>query len=187
MPINESKDMSWGGVAHGVADVAGFVPGVGDIIDVGHAAVYAAQGDYLNALFSLISAIPAVGSFIGVGGKGVVAALKMPKTAAWFTKWGPKIKQIKGTMKNNESLINQSFAMAAKSPKIAPHLPGIQQAMNSFMSTPDTPQGTATPATPAVVAPPVAPPVAAPAGRTPSPHPTVASRQNWLYKAIACE
>ncbi len=48
-------------LAHGVLEGLGYVPGVGEVFDLFNAAIYAAEGDYVNASFSAGSAIPFVG------------------------------------------------------------------------------------------------------------------------------
>ncbi len=194
MPNNEAKDISWGGVGHLGLDVVGLgadLTGVGAPVGAGADALnaiwYAKQGDYLNAAFSTISVIPGIGDLIGKGGKFASWASKLPRTAAWFTKYGPKVAAFKKKLKGAQVAIQEGFNIAAKNEKLAPHVPKMQSALNTFISEPDTPQQTlpaqqAAPVTPAVGA-----PGTEPAGNTPSPHPTVASRKNWLYKAIACE
>jgi hypothetical protein len=47
--------------AHGVLDVAGFVPGVGAVADLANAGLYAAEGDYGNAALSAAAAVPGIG------------------------------------------------------------------------------------------------------------------------------
>ena len=47
--------------AHGVLDVAGFIPVVGAVADVANAGLYAAEGDYANAALSAAAAVPGIG------------------------------------------------------------------------------------------------------------------------------
>ncbi|WP_404790450.1 S8 family serine peptidase [Altericista sp. CCNU0014] len=47
--------------AHGILDVAGFIPVVGAVADVANAGLYAAEGDYANAALSAAAAVPGVG------------------------------------------------------------------------------------------------------------------------------
>ena len=61
-------------LGHAALDVAGLVPGVGEVADLANAAWYAAEGDYGNAALSAASAIP----FAGWG----AAAAKGAKYAA---------------------------------------------------------------------------------------------------------
>ena len=60
-------------VIHGVLDVAGFIPGVGAVADLANAGLYAAEGDYLNAGLSLVSAIPGIGDTVALAKKSVNA------------------------------------------------------------------------------------------------------------------
>lgn len=48
-------------VGHAALDVAGLVPVVGEVADLGNAAWYAAEGDYANAALSAAAAIPLAG------------------------------------------------------------------------------------------------------------------------------
>lgn len=58
-----------GDIGHGLLDVAGLIPIVGEPADLANAAWYAAEGQHLEAGLSLISMIPVVGDAIGKGGK----------------------------------------------------------------------------------------------------------------------
>ena len=60
-------------VIHGVLDVAGFIPGVGAVADLANAGLYAAEGDYLNAGLSLVSAIPGIGDTVALAKKSANA------------------------------------------------------------------------------------------------------------------
>ncbi|MEV6630256.1 DNRLRE domain-containing protein [Actinoplanes sp. NPDC051470] len=48
-------------IGHAALDVAGLVPGVGEVADLANAAWYAAEGDYGNAALSAASAVPFAG------------------------------------------------------------------------------------------------------------------------------
>lgn len=61
-------------VIHGVLDVAGFIPGVGAVADMANAAMYAAEGDWLNAASSVVSAIPGIGDTMALASKSAKAA-----------------------------------------------------------------------------------------------------------------
>jgi hypothetical protein len=52
-----------------VIDIAGFIPGAGIVVDIIGVILSLARGDFIGALFSGISVIPVVGSFIGTPGK----------------------------------------------------------------------------------------------------------------------
>lgn len=47
--------------AHGVLDVAGFIPVVGAVADVANAGLYAVEGDHANAALSAVAAVPGIG------------------------------------------------------------------------------------------------------------------------------
>ena len=61
-------------VIHGVLDVAGFIPGVGAVADMANAAIYAAEGDWMNAASSVVSAIPGIGDTMALASKSAKAA-----------------------------------------------------------------------------------------------------------------
>ena len=62
------------GAIHGVLDVAGFIPGVGAVADMANAAIYAAEGDWMNVASSVVSAIPGVGDTMALASKSAKAA-----------------------------------------------------------------------------------------------------------------
>ncbi len=47
-----------GGIVHTALDVAGMIPGIGEIADLANAAIYAVEGDWENAAWSAAGAIP---------------------------------------------------------------------------------------------------------------------------------
>lgn len=49
------------GIGHTALDVAGFVPGLGTVADLAHAAWYLAEGDKINAALAAASAVPFAG------------------------------------------------------------------------------------------------------------------------------
>lgn len=70
----ESWWKRWGSdVVHGALDVAGLVPGVGEIADLANAAIYATEGDYVNAGISAAAAVP----FAGWGAAAVKAGKRI--------------------------------------------------------------------------------------------------------------
>ncbi|MDG4822020.1 DNRLRE domain-containing protein [Asanoa sp. WMMD1127] len=74
-------------IGHAALDVAGLVPGVGEVADLANAAWYAAEGDYANAALSAASAIPFAGYAASAvkgakyAAKGVDAAQSAAKAA----------------------------------------------------------------------------------------------------------
>lgn len=73
-PPPPPPDEGIGSIAHTVLDFAGFIPGVGVVADLANAALYAAEGDYVNAGLSAAAAVPFVGD--------AAAAAKLASTAA---------------------------------------------------------------------------------------------------------
>ncbi|HBN8564160.1 hypothetical protein ACM7D6_00395 [Pseudomonas aeruginosa] len=71
-------------------DVAGLIPGVGEIADLANAGISLARGDYAGAALSLVSAIPFAGWF-GTAGKAARRGAKaVEETAAKGSKAGGK-------------------------------------------------------------------------------------------------
>ena len=71
-PEPEKKKSFWEkalDVTQIVLDVAGLIPGVGEVADLLNAGIYVARGDYTNAALSAAAAIP----FIGWGAAGAKA------------------------------------------------------------------------------------------------------------------
>jgi len=75
-------------LGHGVLDVVGLVPGVGEVADLANAAWYTAEGDYVLAGLSAAAAIPFAG-WLATGGKAAVkgarAAEKLSPHAIRFS------------------------------------------------------------------------------------------------------
>ena len=76
---------------------ASFIPGAGDAIAIGSAAVNFATGNYPAALFDLISIIPGLGDTIGIAGK-LLLQNRLPRALAaelaeGLVKHGPKLKE----------------------------------------------------------------------------------------------
>ncbi len=59
-----------------VLDIVGFIPVIGDIIDIINAIIYYFRGRYFEAALSVIAVIPVVGSVIKWGAKGAMKAGK---------------------------------------------------------------------------------------------------------------
>ena len=76
---DSSGDSFWSKFADGVQaglDIAGLVPGVGEIADGVNALISLGRGDVAGATLSATSMLPIVGDAIGKGGKVVRAAIK---------------------------------------------------------------------------------------------------------------
>ncbi len=64
--------INWNAVLDGVQaglDVAGCIPGIGEIADCANGIISLCRGDFLNAGLSFISMVPVVGDAVGKGGK----------------------------------------------------------------------------------------------------------------------
>lgn len=85
---------SWSALGHGVLDVVGMVPVVGEVADLANAAWYAAEGDWVNAGLALAAAVPFLG-WAAVGGKwgirGVQAVRSMDGARTWLTGRPPMV------------------------------------------------------------------------------------------------
>ncbi|EYF01095.1 PAAR-like domain-containing protein [Chondromyces apiculatus] len=79
--MREEAEKSWwddaSGWVHAGLDVAGFIPGVGEIADGLNAAIYLAEGDYANAAISAAGMIP----FAGAAATGGRLAARAGKAA----------------------------------------------------------------------------------------------------------
>ena len=76
---DSSGDSFWSKFADGVQaglDIAGLIPGVGEIADGVNALISLGRGDVAGATLSATSMLPIVGDAIGKGGKVVRAAIK---------------------------------------------------------------------------------------------------------------
>ena len=60
----------------GVLDIAGLIPGVGEVADGANAIISVARGNHLEALLSVMSMIPAAGDAVGKGGKVILNGLE---------------------------------------------------------------------------------------------------------------
>ncbi|XXY17422.1 PAAR-like domain-containing protein [Sorangium sp. So ce216] len=82
----EAENKSWwdkaSGWVHGALDVAGFVPGLGEIADGLNAVIYLAEGDIQNALISGAAMIPAIGSAATAGRLAAKAGKEIAQEAA---------------------------------------------------------------------------------------------------------
>lgn len=72
-PFGKWEESGWMTGVHNVLDVAGLIPGIGEIADGLNAAIYILEGDKANAAFSAAAMIP----FAGWGATGVKFAKKL--------------------------------------------------------------------------------------------------------------
>ncbi len=83
-PPNEGMDI--GSIAHTALDFAGFIPGIGVVADLAHAAWYAAEGDYKNAALSAAAAVPGAGDALKAGKMAIRGADAAAGTARMAAK-----------------------------------------------------------------------------------------------------
>ncbi|MBM7774763.1 RHS repeat-associated protein [Actinokineospora baliensis] len=79
--------LSFSDIGHAALDVAGLIPGVGEIADVANGIWYAAEGNYADAALSFASAVPLAGY-----GASAVKAGKYAKKGADAVQAGDKVK-----------------------------------------------------------------------------------------------
>ena len=112
-------------IGHATLDIAGLIPGVGELADITNAIWYCTQKppNYLFAALSIISCIPTLGDILGKG----------TKLAILFSKASPKIIKDKRLIKTNTALIDKIFKQCEKNEKLKPDIEKIRQAFNAFM------------------------------------------------------
>lgn len=66
--------MDW---LHGSLDLAGLIPGLGEVFDGANAVIYAMQGEWMNAALYTISMVPEIGDLFGKGRKIVLFLEKL--------------------------------------------------------------------------------------------------------------
>jgi hypothetical protein len=92
MQSDKPEEKSWGNViGHGILDVVGLVPVVGELADGANAAWYAAEGDYTNAALSAAAMVP----FAGWGATGAKLGMKGYKSLSKTAKVVDKVANTK--------------------------------------------------------------------------------------------
>ena len=100
--LHESVSSELGHIAW---DVAGFVPGAGEIADIAHALHYYNKKDYITASLYIISCIPDVGDIIGKGLKYLGKSSKtIAKIAPHIQKHLPRIQRAIKELARNEGV-----------------------------------------------------------------------------------
>ena len=72
--IDSDKRPQWLRYTQTVLDFAGFIPVIGDALDIINAAIYFAYGKTIDGILSLIAVIPIIGSAIALPIKGILKA-----------------------------------------------------------------------------------------------------------------
>ncbi|WP_270356663.1 RHS repeat-associated core domain-containing protein [Adlercreutzia equolifaciens] len=93
--IGESKAQGVGlaAIGHGALDLLGFIPGIAAAADVANGLWYAAEGNYVDAAMSFVSAIPGVGDAFG-GANAARKAVKAGLSAFEKAAPAPKVVQV---------------------------------------------------------------------------------------------
>ena len=130
-------------MGHLALDVAGLAPGIGEVADFTNALAYAAEGQYLNAAFSLISLIPVAGDAIGKGGKIATwlaqKAAKGGNAAKAVVKAkeaGIKAVEAAEWIKKNKTIIKPVFEKAGADEKLKKYMAEIEKAIDVFVENP---------------------------------------------------
>jgi len=76
---------------HGVLDLLGFIPIIGDVADIANAFWYFSDHQYAEGFASIISALPGIGSFLGNGLKLTFKCSKYAIKTAGYIETGCKI------------------------------------------------------------------------------------------------
>lgn len=104
---------------HNALDVAGMIPGAGEVADLANGVIYTVQGDGINAAFSYAAAIPIYGwaSTSAKWAKKTIIALNgTKKTLKWF-------KQANGLITfGNRNLLRKVLGLAVGDLRQAHHL-----------------------------------------------------------------
>ena len=89
MGESKTQGVDLAAIGHGALDLLGFIPGIGAAADVANGLWYAAEGNYVDAAASFLSAVPGVGDAFG----GANAARKAVKSglSAFEAATSPKI------------------------------------------------------------------------------------------------
>lgn len=135
-------------------ELAGLIPGYGEVFDAINALDYLRKGMYLFSALSLISVIPVIGDAIGKGGKIAVLLSKLGKAgkavekgAKWasanklmFKKGGDWGRDFKRVLRDNENDIDGVFASVADgvgNDELKAGIPMMKQALADFANEPD--------------------------------------------------
>lgn len=143
--VIEEDAMDW---LHGSLDLAGLIPGLGEVFDGANAVIYATQGEWMNAALSTISMVPEIGDLFGKGGKIVLFLEKLivkggrsGKLAEKILKYAPQIVKIIidgfKIYKENKNKIQTFLDSLSKTEneklkKLAPYVKKIKDALDKL-------------------------------------------------------
>lgn len=121
MGESKAQGVDLAAIGHGALDLLGFIPGIGAAADVANGLWYAAEGNYVDAAMSFVSAIPGVGDAAGaakLGAKAGLAALDTADAAMAATRASKKLEAVKlgcGAYKDVRAAGREAHHMPAKS------------------------------------------------------------------------
>ena len=121
MGESKTQGVDLAAIGHGALDLLGFIPGIGAAADVANGLWYAAEGNYVDAAMSFVSAIPGVGDAAGaakVGAKAGLAALDAADAVAATSRAAKKLEAVKlggGAYKDVRTAGREAHHMPAKS------------------------------------------------------------------------
>lgn len=102
MGESKTQGVDLAAIGHGALDLLGFIPGIGAAADVANGLWYAAEGNYVDAAASFLSAVPGVGDAFG----GANAARKAVKAGlSAFEKAAPAPKVVRVLKQSKSSSI----------------------------------------------------------------------------------
>lgn len=117
-PITED----FSGLKHVALDLVGLIPGVGEPADFLNGLTYLKEGNYLFAVLSFISMVPAIGDLIGKGGK-VLAAIGVKS---------PVLAKVAHAVLNNKGAVSAFMGKLNQNKQVSPYIPRMQQALDQF-------------------------------------------------------
>ena len=121
MGESKTQGVDLAAIGHGALDLLGFIPGIGAAADVANGLWYAAEGNYVDAAMSFVSAVPGVGDAAGaakLGAKAGLAALDTADAAMAATRASKKLEAVKlgcGAYKDVRAAGREAHHMPAKS------------------------------------------------------------------------
>lgn len=121
MGESKAQGVDLAAIGHGALDLLGFIPGIGAAADVANGLWYAAEGNYVDAAMSFVSAVPGVGDAAGaakLGAKAGLAALDTADAAMAATRASKKLEAAKlgcGAYKDVRAAGREAHHMPAKS------------------------------------------------------------------------
>ena len=93
MGESRAQKVDLAAIGHGALDLLGFIPGIGAAADVANGLWYAAEGNYVDAAASFLSAVPGVGDAFG-GANAARKAVKAGLSAFEKAAPAPKVVQV---------------------------------------------------------------------------------------------